>query len=193
MFALFLWMVGRLAEAREQMEQAVALDPLSVLARYQLAGICLSIGDAQGMERQVREATSLDPGSPMPHWIVAWSRWQRGETAEAVAAFERARELGGGRRTGLALSWAYAKTGRRQEAHALLEEVTAGAEGALLSPVELAAVRAALDEPREARALLERALTEGDDHLVAWGVSPLLADLRSDPAFQDVGARIGLW
>lgn len=192
MYAIHLAAAGRMAEARAEMERTVALDPLSLLARTQLATLCQLTGDGEEAERQLQEAVELDPRSAYTKRAAAAFQWRRGQRNLAIAGFEGVWEQAPHPRVGLSLSWMYARTGRRAEARALLEEVTSGPGSEALSPAEVGAVHAALDEPEVARALLEKALAERDDRLAAWRWAILFSELRADPDFQYIEARLGL-
>jgi tetratricopeptide (TPR) repeat protein len=55
---------GKLEEAREAFELAVALDGTSVLQRYNLGAVVERLGDEETAEKCYREAVSMDQGSP---------------------------------------------------------------------------------------------------------------------------------
>ena len=61
-----------------------------------------------------------------------------------------------------------------------------------VSPVELAAIYAALDNTERALQLLEEARAEHSFHLVYVNVSPQFKPIRSDPRFQNLVRGIGL-
>jgi hypothetical protein len=91
-----------------------------------------------------------------------------------------------------ALAQTLARCDRREEARALLGQLTPGATMRHVSPCLIAQVHAALGEPDLALAALERAAEERDPEIVFIGVRPAYAPLRSDPRFQALREKVGV-
>jgi len=112
------------------------------------------------------------------------------KTLEAIAAYQRAIELGGEPGYRIYLGVAYAMAGERGRAQAILKQLETG--GSYASPGELAIFYVALGEREQAFASLERAYAARDAQLQFLRVEPAFDPLRSDPRFQDLMRRVGL-
>jgi hypothetical protein len=109
---------------------------------------------------------------------------------EAIAIFQKARELTGAPQPGLAIT--YARTGREKEAGQILEELKNVAATKYIPAEEIAAVYVALGEKDEAFKWLERGYADHGGGFHAIAVRPEFRALRSDPRFRDIVRRIGL-
>lgn len=83
---------------------------------------------------------------------------------------------------------AFARLGMRDSAMAMLAQARADTT----RPYELALLYAALGDPDDAFAALDRAVSERDPLVVSMRNEPRLDALRSDPRFDRVADRIGL-
>ncbi|MEO5896794.1 MAG: hypothetical protein ABIS06_13940 [Vicinamibacterales bacterium] len=88
------------------------------------------------------------------------------------------------------LGYAYATSGKRDEALAILGKLKTTREHR--SPAELAALYVGLGDKEGALALLERAYRERDEQLQYLKVEAHFHALRSEPRFQDLVRRVGL-
>jgi Flp pilus assembly protein TadD len=90
------------------------------------------------------------------------------------------------------LGFAYARGGRLDSAREVLAELQDRRPRELVSPLSLAFVLNGLGESDAALTQLERAADERHREVCIAGYSPMLADLRGEPRFQAVLARMGL-
>jgi hypothetical protein len=88
-----------------------------------------------------------------------------------------------------ALGNAYARAGRREEAEAILTELSRPA--AAFSPYRLATLFATMGEREKALECLERGCAEKDQWMVWVKVDPLLDPLRGEGRFEAVLQRVG--
>jgi serine/threonine-protein kinase len=85
-----------------------------------------------------------------------------------------------------------ARGGRREEAQAILEEVTKIAQSRYVDPYDVARIYMGLGDTDGAFEWLERALHERSTWLIWLKVSPFSDVLRDDPRFDAILARVGL-
>ena len=110
---------------------------------------------------------------------------------DAISELQKAVQLSSGSPTCMAnLARAFAESGKRTEATALLNELKARSSHGYPYATELASVFTALGDRDDAIALLE----EGYEDRFNPGVlvRPAFNPLMSDPKFQDLTRRIGL-
>ncbi len=112
---------------------------------------------------------------------------------KGVAAFQRAVDLSKRNSVSLgSLGFTYARAGLRPEAEALLRELQDLGKERYLSPAFIATIHAGLGQKDEAFSWLEEAFRLRSRYLVWLKVAPEYEQLRSDPRYQELMARIGL-
>ena len=186
--AVTLAMRGRMDEARAALARAAELEPLSMVAgALQALHSCL-LGQHEEELDAYRRAAELDPTHFIGPWGLGLALLHRGRLEEAVAEHRRAVELSGGSvlmKAVLARSLALA--GRTDEARALAEELD---DLPYFSAYQRSTVSLALGDPDRALSDLERAVEEQDALLVWLSADPMLEELRGQPRFEAVRARV---
>jgi TolB-like protein/Flp pilus assembly protein TadD len=188
-----LSMLGRHAEALREKTTALALDPLSVVIRTDLARMFYFARDYDQALEQYRAALDLDSNFGVTHLWLAHVYEQRGRFEQAIAELETGMRLSTGSTFALAkLGHGYAMAGRRDEAHSVLEQLNALSSEKYVSPYDIAIVHVGFQENDEAFAWLQRALEQRSLWLGYLNVEPQLDPLRSDPRFQELLRGVGL-
>ena len=127
------------------------------------------------------------------HDLLGWAYEGKGELTEAVAEFQKARQLETIIAEPLAsLGRAYALTGKADEARKVLSELNEASKRNHVPPYYFAAIFAALGDKDRAIASLEKAYQERSWYIDWLAVDPQLDNLRGDPHFQDLRRRVGL-
>jgi tetratricopeptide (TPR) repeat protein len=192
-FAFCLAELGRLQEAKAEIQQARDLDPLS-----------LTINSAQGWilylnrnhdaaiaqyERTLKIGAHFVPA--LQSMGLAYA--QKGRYPEALAAIEKAREKSPGDVELLAfLGVVRAKAGQAPEARAVLDQLKELSQRQYVSAYYSAIIHAALGQKENAFADLEQAFQENACALVSLAIDPNLDPLRKDPRFDKLVKRLGL-
>jgi Flp pilus assembly protein TadD len=110
---------------------------------------------------------------------------------EAIAELQKAIELSPGSSAFTAnLAYAYAVSGRRDEAERILNDLKNRSPQAFSNAPEIAMVYVGLGEKDQAMAWLEKAYAERFSPWVL--MRPCFNPMRSDPRFQDLLHRMGL-
>ena len=126
--------------------------------------------------------------------LLAESYIGKGLLEEAIAEMQKARALDpGNTHIDAWAAYAYAVSGRRADAHKILDELEATPRGQFTSPTDIARVYAGLGENDVAFGWLQKALDAHDNWLTHLKVDPKFDKMRSDPRFSDMLQRIGLW
>jgi serine/threonine-protein kinase len=188
----YLTPLGRLPEALAELERAHHLDPLSLI-------IATSVGTVYDMMRQHERAREyydkvleMEPRFVRAHLSAGRSFLHQNLCAEAIAMFEKARELMPSSPVPLALlAHAYNVSGARAEADRLRQAVERCCRTCCVPSYLLARAHLSFDHDR-AFEFLQKALEERDPRLPHLGVSPIWDCLRDDPRFAALLDRMGL-
>ena len=176
--------LGRLDEAEKQGRQAVELDPLASAPKNNLARILWYEGKLDEADAVARKAAELQPNSASSRrWqvLVAIQRGDK-ETALREAQLEPDESY---RRFELAVAQ-YAR-GDRTAADAALADLIAHDQGLDYQVAQVYAVRG---EREKAFEWLQIAFDNHDTGMLALLVDPLLNDLRDDPRYKNLIARM---
>jgi len=140
----------------------------------------------------VRKALELDPDFAPSYRQLGGILEQQGKYEEAIAAFEKARDLSGGATYSLTgLAHAYAAGGRRQDALRLLREIEEISKTKYVSPYSIAAIHVALGDFDCAFGWLDRAVEQHDRALIWIKVAPRFDRVRGDPRFAAILRLVG--
>ena len=175
-----LYQQGKLAQALDELQLSLTLDPLSLDLRRMIAYVQLSAGQYAAAIDNCRYVLKADPRFPLVPLVLARALLFTGNSAEAIRSLEemppnRAPELG----------YALRDVGRRAEAEAL-------AVAAAGVPSTEAVIFAGLKDKDRTFAALERAAAIGDPKIGGELTYPELAFLRDDPRFAAFARRIGV-
>ena len=133
----------------------------------------------------------MDPNFAIAHFELGQALAQKEMYNAAIAELQKANELSGGDTTCIAvLAYAYAASGRADEALKLLNQLRGRPNHWFSYAAPEALIYASLNDKDQAISLLEKAF--GDHFDVLALRSPAFDLLRSDARFQNLVRRIGL-
>ncbi len=188
----YLTPMARIPEALAEIQRAHHLDPLSLI-------ITTSVGTLYDIARQFErareyydEVLDMDPRFVRAHLSAGRSFLHQNLYADAIAMFEKARELMPSSPVPLALlAHAYNVSGERAEADRLREALARCARTCYVPSYLLARAHLSFD-PDQVFAFLEKALDERDPRMPHIGVFPIWDSVRDDPRFSALLERMGL-
>jgi TolB-like protein/Flp pilus assembly protein TadD len=184
--------VGRSDEGIAAARRAEELDPLSPVISAD-SGFCL-FGARRYDEAiaQLKRALTLDPNFYYTRLNLGAVYHAKGMYSEAIAEYRRARELDDDPVVTALLARSLTKSGGRDEAAKLRDQLRAEAARRYVPNVAFALVYAALDDKDEAFKWLEKDFAERTHVPSLYAFYPLLDDLRNDPRFADLVRRVEL-
>lgn len=189
----FLTPLGRLEEARLEIQYALELDPLSAITSTALGGCYYRMGRWSDAAASLRKTLEMNPGFGHAYWSLGRVLLEQGQGDEALRHFEQAIGIVGRTPAALAeLGYGLARAGRAEEARGILKELESMAGSQFVSPISAALILAGLGELAAAIAKLELAFEDRARQLVWVHVDPRFAALRNESAFISLLARIGL-
>jgi adenylate cyclase len=175
-FAYLLRSLGRTPEALQEMNIAEKNDPLSPQVLNNLGWLLISAGR---YDEAARACNKLPLGHPGRNVCLGRVLLGRGRTEEAIRMFIE-NDVGGARGY---LGYAYARSGRREEAEKLAID---------LSPVQQAVIFAGLGDKDRSFEALDRMAVVGPVRMGSILSLSELALLRGDPRVKALRKKVGL-
>jgi eukaryotic-like serine/threonine-protein kinase len=183
---------GRLEEGLAEIRRAQELDPLSRIIGVEVGWMYYMLRRYPESDSVLRGTRQLDPNYSHVWFITALLRTEQQRYADALAAFERAHELGGFYAYAVGASTrAYAGTGNRAAALAVLDSMRARSRREYVPPFAMVLGYAGLDDTATALDWLERSMNEKDVLLPENLFDPLLDPLRGSARYRRVAERMG--
>jgi TolB-like protein/DNA-binding winged helix-turn-helix (wHTH) protein/Flp pilus assembly protein TadD len=181
---------GDQVEARTMVRRARELDPLFSHTFALSSQVAFQARDYPSAMEFARQAIAINPEAWVGYLQLGQTLSELGKYDDAIAAFENAARYSGGNSKAIAYrAYVLAKTGRKDEARAVIAALQAKARERYVSPYAVAIIYAGLSEREAALQWLERAYAVRDVHLVFLPVDPRWDALRDDPRFQSLLKR----
>src|SRR5438105_1675295 len=202
--AIYFANTGRHEEAAVEAKVAVDLDPLSLLMNMTPALAAYLARDYDTAVAHLQKIIEMEPNFPAAHSVLGNAYLQQGFYEQAMAEYQKVLELSKGvapveMAMKAIIAHAYAKSGKRNKAIKLLDELTATAQdteqlpGVVnVSPHSIAEIHTALGQTDKAFEWLNKAYDQHDMQMVSLLTNPTLDSLRSDARFADLVRRVGL-
>ena len=191
-YAWCLLVMRRMDEMIEAMRTALQLDPLSLIINAHMGYALFWAGRFDDALEQLARTQALDPNFALTYWpLGAIYVWQ-GRREEAIAAFSRLVALTDG-----AIGMGYLGItgglgGHPEIARDVLHRLEVAAATRYVSPLDRAISHAGIGEVEETFHWLTQAVDDRVSDLVRLQVLPWPPEVRNDPRFAQVAARIGL-
>jgi tetratricopeptide (TPR) repeat protein len=173
--------LGRLDQALAENMRAAELDPLSPETHLYWVFTLVWQGNYQAAMEECRKALDLDPNSA--HLTVGWVNLQTGQFSLAIPELQKAYAT---ESTGSAagyLGYAYAASGDRMRAMAVLDELRQQSSRGFVSPFWRAITYLGLGDRQRSLEALEKAYEAHDPWVMQLKMDRIFNPLRSDPRF----------
>ena len=192
-YSSLLAATGRTDEALAEVKKARDVDPFSLSIAAHPGWINYLSRNAEATVREARQALKLDPNFLPARRYLALGYDLQGKYNESVPEFQKALSLSPGSTLLKAeLGYAYAKSGRREDALRVLDELQRSPGQRRASAFHLALVNIGLGENDRAIELLENAYNEHAERLVWIRADPRFDPLRLDARFNEILRGMGL-
>ena len=192
-YGLCLLALGDYASARQELERAETLDPLSVPILTDNGFVLTQSRQAAQGVRKIQEAIELDPESAFSFQVLGFALRSGGRLQESIAASEKAHSIAPVNQLALGLlGSAYATAGRRADALLVLKELDGLSLHAYVSSYSRVLVYTALGDKEQAFRWLDRAVEERSPRIAYLRFNLTFDPLRSDPRFDALRKRTGI-
>jgi eukaryotic-like serine/threonine-protein kinase len=191
-YANLLRLLGRLDEAVAERAHARTLDPLSRSIGAELGRDLEMVRRFDDALRQLRTTLEFDPNFARAHVYLCLSYLSQRMPRDATAECERARALSGGYEGMGPLAYAYAASGDRTKATAVLRELEARSHREYVPPWDMAVAHLGLGDVDSTFVWLDSAYTARDPLVTLALSDPIWDAVRGDPRFAHLRARMGL-
>jgi len=190
-YAGYLSAMGRHNEAIAEAKRAQELDPLSLMINATGGLVFFYARRYDEAIAQCRSTLELNSGFYPAHLFLGWAYEQEKLYADAISEYQKVIALEQGNPALAAhLARGYAAAGKRTEALNIISHLEELSKRRYVSPYAIAQTYAALGDPDQAFAWLEKAYEDRSNALQLLKVDPRVDRLRSDPRFQDLLRRM---
>ncbi|HAB16106.1 MAG TPA: hypothetical protein DCE44_06620, partial [Verrucomicrobiales bacterium] len=183
---------GRFEEAIANTRKAIELDPLSLLFNTHLGWQLSHARRYDEAMAQLRKTLELEPHYANAHFEMGWCYLGKGDTAGALAAFQRAKSLDSPPWFDGALAYAYARAGNRAQAEQVVRDWADRAKQRYLSPSLRMHLHLGLGDKDKALDWLEKCYEEQDGDCWSLKTWQIYDPLRTEPRFQALLEKVGL-
>jgi serine/threonine protein kinase/tetratricopeptide (TPR) repeat protein len=199
-YASYLVQMGKFDRAREEIEQAQQLDPLSPIISSNAGLYSYFEHRYDDAITQYQRTLEIDPGFWVAHHYLGLAYAKKGSHDEAIRQLRGLLELPGdaGLKDGAveknpevaaSLGFVYAKAGRPDEAVAIVGRLIDLSKQRYVSRLYMAIIYAGLGDRERTLDYLNQAYESRHPGLVLIRVDPIFDDLRSDERFKQLVKR----
>jgi serine/threonine-protein kinase len=189
----FLRSVGRIEEAIGETQQALSLDPLSVIFRVHLAFLFYLQNKYEHSIAQFRKVLEMSPQYYLAHAMMGNVHALAGQFDDALVCYGRARQADANSKFIDSLeAMTLAMAGRRADATAMLDTIMRRAVNDYISPVSIAYICTALGDKDQAFENLDRAIQDRDSSLLGIKSNPIFEPLRTDERYHAILRKMQL-
>ena len=184
--------VKRFADSLVKLRRAEELDPLSPIIGTNLADTLVHARTYDEAIVQYKRVLVREPNFAYAHRALGWAYGSKGMYPEAIAETRSAMELREGSSAKGYLGLWLAKSGKRDEAVKVLNELKQESARNYVQNYTFALIYIGLGDKEEALNYLEKHMSARAETANMYAVSPELDDLRSEPRFKEMLKRMNL-
>jgi TolB-like protein/Tfp pilus assembly protein PilF len=184
MYAWFLGGFGLLEEAIAKDKKAIELDPLNSFFQAALAYFLYHARRFDDAIVQIKKTLELDPAATLARHLLGCCLLWKGDTAGAIAEFQRSKIMVTGAWYQGLLGYAYAISGNRPKAEQMLRELEEMAKRQYVNSSAFAAIYLGLGEKEKPLDWLDKAYENQESACWLLKVDPIYDGIRNEPRFR---------
>ncbi len=191
--SLNLLAMGRLDDARAEMQRALQLDPLQLITNVNLGRIDYYQGRYDEAIKQYQRALDLDKDFMRTHLRLGLAYVQERRYQEALVEYNKALEIAGDTpQINAHIAHVLAVSGKKTEALTALAKLQELAQRQYVPPYDIALIYLGLGDKEKAFEWLEKAYSDHSTEMIYFKVDPMFAPLGSDPRYESLLRRMHL-
>lgn len=184
--------MGRCDESIAELELAAGLDPLSLIISADLGRAFYYAHQYDQVQIQEAKTLEMDPTFWLSYLNVGRAFTQQNRHADAIKALQKACEISQGTEALSFLGFAYAASGRIEDALKTFHQLKTHEERDYVPPYHLAIINAGLGDLDETFLWLEKAFDRHSVDLFTLAVEPMFEGIRGDDRYESLVRRVGL-
>jgi tetratricopeptide (TPR) repeat protein len=189
----YLMATGKADATVAELEQSVALEPLSLINNSVLTSAYVYDRKYDKALAQARVSYDLDPKFPLAQVWLGFALIANGKSDEAITTIQKeSADSPFGWMANVVTAQAYAQQGKRTEAEQQIAILRDLAKTRYIRTYYVAAIYATLGDTDKAFAELEKSFSDRDCFLGRIAVDPAMDSLRDDRRFKDLLKRMNL-
>ena len=190
-YSIFLSVMERHEEALFEIKKALDLDPMSLMINTNVGLLYLHMRRYDKAVEVLKKTIEMDSNFGQAHYMLARTYLAMEKYAEAFSAALAAKKHGI-RWADAELGFVYGKTGHKDKARALLQELEVLSKTRYVPPTTFAAIYSALGEIDKAFEWVDKGFEEREIAMPFYKVMPDFDDCRSDPRFEKLLKKLNL-
>jgi TolB-like protein/Tfp pilus assembly protein PilF len=190
-YGFYLALRGRLDEAVAESRRANELDPLSPLTVNNMVIALTWQKKYEAAKEQGRIGLESDPNDWLSQWAIGWIDIEVGKFNEAVTELQKARVMDSPPVVAGWLGYAYAKSGERIKAEAIITELNQMSSRRYVDTFSIAIIYLGLGDKMRALDELEKGYEARDWGLLWLKMDRIFDPLRSEPRFIALMKKVG--
>ena len=184
--------MDRFDEAFAELNQALRLDPFSLIINADLGNAYIHAHQYQKAIEQLKKTLEMDQSFYFAHWQLGLAYQMTGAIDQATAEYEKARQLNDDPWIVALLAQVAARSGKRDVALKYLDELNKVNMKRYVLAYSFAVAYDGLGNKDRAFQELAKSAEAREPRILRIRVDPLFEDLHSDKRFEDLVRSVGL-
>jgi len=171
-------------------KKVIELDPLNSFFQAALAYFLYHARRYDDAIVQIEKTLELDPTSTLARHLLGYCLLWKGDTAGAIAEFQKSKTVVAGAWYQGLLGYAYAISGNRPKAEQILRQLEEMAKRQYVSSTAFAMIYLGFGEKQKALKWLEKSYEDQESACWYLTVEPIYDSVRNEPRFQALVQKV---
>lgn len=184
--------LGKFSEALVHIYNFISLDPISPYNHIRVSKIFYKMEQYKNALNYLKEALELDPGNYIGVVLLGAVYAELGDYNKATSYFKKSLKIEFNLDTYTLIGYTKALSGKKDQANEIIKQIKSQFAHKRHVSYKLAIIYSALGEVETALNYVNKAYEEHEYDLVGVKYDPRLKNLRNEPEFKEIVAKVGL-